>query len=53
MPSIPHIWSLVDTTSDGIRLQHIFHKEFLIILSHVCVTVTLGTCIASIGLDQI
>ncbi len=51
MLSILHIWSLLDSTSDGISLHNIFDKEFRIFLSHVCVTVMLGTCIAPIGLD--
>ncbi len=47
MPNIPQIWSLLDNTSDGISYWNFFHKEFWILLSHVCVTVTLGWCVAS------
>ena len=52
MPNIPHTWSLLDTTSDRISLQNIFPRKFLIIPSHVSVTVTLETRIAPDGLYQ-
>ena len=53
MLNIPHIWSLLDKTSNRIRIQKEFPlRNVKCVLSHVSVTVTLEACIAPIGLDH-